>query len=57
MLRRVTMAAVVAVVTTAIIGPAALAQSSDDYSTKQVEYGDDVYGGSRSPARSGGLGQ
>ena len=45
MLRRVTMAAVVAVVTAAIIGPAALAQSSDDYSTKQVEYGDDVYGG------------
>ena len=30
MLRIVTMAAVVAVVTAAIIGPAALAQSSDD---------------------------
>jgi hypothetical protein len=46
MLRRVTMAAVVAVVTAAIIGPAALAQDSgSDYTTKQVEYGDDVYGG------------
>ena len=52
MLRRVTMAAVVAVVTAAIIGPAALAQSSDDYSTKQVEYGDDVYGGTEGGTES-----
>ena len=52
MLRRVTMAAVVAVVTAAIIGPAALAQSSDDYSTKQVEYGDDVYGGAEGGTES-----
>ena len=43
MLRRVTMAAVVAVVAAAMAAPAALAQ--DDYSTTQVEYGDDVYGG------------
>ena len=43
MLRRVTMAAVVAVVAAAMVVPAALAQ--DDYSTTQVEYGDDVYGG------------
>jgi hypothetical protein len=43
MLRRVTMAAVVAVVASAMIVPAALAQ--DDYSTTQVKYGDDVYGG------------
>jgi hypothetical protein len=43
MLRRVTMAAVVAVVAAAMVAPAALAQ--DDYSTTQVEYGDDVYGG------------
>jgi CHRD domain len=43
MLRRVTMAAVVAVVTSAMVVPAALAQ--DDYSTTQVTYGDDVYGG------------
>jgi hypothetical protein len=56
MLRRVTMAAVVAVVTAAIIGPAALAQSSDDYSTKQVEYGDDVYGGTDSGSASGSSG-
>jgi CHRD domain len=53
MLRRVTMAAVVAVVTAAIIGPAALAQDSGDYTTKQVEYGDDVYGGTDSGAASG----
>ena len=52
MLRRVTMAAVVAVVTAAVIGPAALAQSSDDYSTKQVEYGDDVYGGTEGGTES-----
>jgi CHRD domain len=43
MLRRVTMAAVVAVVAAAMAAPAALAQ--DDYSTTQVEYGDDVYSG------------
>ena len=43
MLRRVTMAAVVAVVAAAMVAPAALAQ--DDYNTTQVEYGDDVYGG------------
>jgi hypothetical protein len=47
------MAAVVAVVTAAIIGPAALAQDSGDYTTKQVEYGDDVYGGTDSGAASG----
>jgi hypothetical protein len=37
------MAAVVAVVASAMFVPAALAQ--DDYSTTQVKYGDDVYGG------------
>jgi hypothetical protein len=37
------MAAVVAVVAAAMAAPAALAQ--DDYSTTQVKYGDDVYGG------------
>ena len=56
MLRRVTMAAVVAVVTAAIIGPAAMAQDSGDYTTKQVEYGDDVYGGTDSGAASGSSG-
>ena len=53
MLRRVTMAAVVAVVTAAIIGPAALAQDSGDYTTKQVEYGDDVYSGTDGTTDSG----
>ena len=51
MLRRVTMAAVVAVVATAMVVPAALAQ--DDYNTKQVEYGDDVYGGTDSGNTAG----
>jgi hypothetical protein len=37
------MAAVVAVVAAALVAPAALAQ--DDYGTAQVEYGQDVYGG------------
>jgi hypothetical protein len=54
MLRRVTMAAVVAVVTAAIIGPAALAQDSgSDYTTKQVDYGGDVYGGTEGATDSG----
>ena len=51
MLRRVTMAAVVAVVAAAMVAPAALAQ--DDYSTTQVEYGDDVYGGTDSGNTAG----
>ena len=51
MLRRVTMAAVVAVVAAAMVVPAALAQ--DDYSTTQVEYGDDVYGGTDSGNTAG----
>ena len=59
MLRRVTMAAVVAVVAAAMAAPAALAQ--DDYSTTQVEYGDDVYGGTEgsteTEAATGSAGQ
>jgi hypothetical protein len=51
MLRRVTMAAAVAVVAAAMVVPAALAQ--DDYNTKQVEYGDDVYGGTDSGNTAG----
>jgi hypothetical protein len=51
MLRRVTMAAVVAVVAAAMVVPAALAQ--DDYSTTQVEYGDDVYSGTDSGNTAG----
>ena len=51
MLRRVTMAAVVAVVAAAMVVPAALAQ--DDYNTKQVEYGDDVYSGTDSGNTAG----
>ena len=51
MLRRVTMAAVVAVVAATMAAPAALAQ--DDYGTTQVEYGDDVYGGTEGGTESG----
>jgi hypothetical protein len=51
MLRRVTMAAAVAVVAAAMAAPAALAQ--DDYSTTQVEYGQDVYGGTEGGGESG----
>jgi hypothetical protein len=51
MLRRVTMAAVVAVVAATMVAPAALAQ--DDYGTTQVEYGDDVYGGTEGGTESG----
>jgi len=54
MLRRVTMAAVVAVVAAAMVVPAALAQ--DDYNTKQVEYGDDVYSGTDSGNTAGSTG-
>ena len=50
MLRRVTMAAVLAVVAAAMAAPAALAQ--DDYSTSQVKYGDDVYGGTEGSTES-----
>jgi hypothetical protein len=45
------MAAVVAVVAAAMVAPAALAQ--DDYSTTQVEYGDDVYSGTEGGADAG----
>jgi hypothetical protein len=45
------MAAAVAVVAAAMVMPAALAQ--DDYNTKQVEYGDDVYGGTDSGNTAG----
>src|SRR5215217_6263458 len=54
MLRRVTMAAVVAVVAAAMVVQAALAQ--DDYNTTQVEYGDDVYGGTDSGNTAGSTG-
>src|SRR5919112_3015719 len=54
MLRRVTMAAVVAVVAAVMVVPAALAQ--DDYNTKQVEYGDDLYGGTDSGNTAGSTG-
>jgi hypothetical protein len=54
MLRRVTMAAVIALVTAAMVVPAAMAQ--EDYSTTQVTYGDDVYGGTEEGAASGSSG-
>ena len=45
------MAAVVAVVAATMVAPAALAQ--DDYGTTQVEYVDDVYGGTEGGTESG----
>jgi hypothetical protein len=54
MLRRVTMAAVIALVTAAMVVPAALAQ--DDYSTTQVEYGQDVYSGTEGGTETGASG-
>ena len=46
MLRRIATVALTVVAAAALAAPAALAQASgDDYTTKQVEYGDDVYGG------------
>jgi CHRD domain-containing protein len=45
MLRRMATAALAAAAVAALAVPAALAQEGGDYTTKQVEYGQDVYGG------------
>jgi hypothetical protein len=51
MLRRMATVGLAVVAAAALAAPAALAQASgDDYSTKQVEYGDDVYGGTEQGA-------
>ena len=45
MLRRMATAALAVLAAAALAAPAALAQEGSDYTTQQVEYGDDVYGG------------
>jgi hypothetical protein len=51
MLRRIATVGLALVAAAALAAPAALAQAAgDDYSTKQVEYGDDVYGGTEQGA-------
>jgi hypothetical protein len=53
MLRRTAMVALAVAACAALAAPAALAQEGDDYSTTQVTYGDDVYGGTEESAGSG----
>jgi hypothetical protein len=53
MLRRTAMVALTAAACAALAAPAVLAQEGDDYSTTQVTYGDDVYGGTEEGAGSG----
>jgi CHRD domain/LPXTG cell wall anchor motif len=52
MLRRIATVALTVVAAAALAAPAALAQASGDYTTKQVEYGDDVYSGTEQGATS-----
>jgi CHRD domain/LPXTG cell wall anchor motif len=53
MLRRMATVALTVVAAAALAAPAALAQASgDDYTTKQVEYGGDVYSGTEQGAAS-----
>ena len=53
MLRRIATVALTVVAVATLAAPAALAQASgDDYTTKQVEYGDDVYSGTEQGASS-----
>ena len=53
MLRRIATVALTVVAAAALAAPAALAQASgDDYTTTQVEYGDDVYSGTEQGATS-----
>jgi CHRD domain len=55
MLRRMATVALTVVAAAALAAPAALAQASgDDYTTKQVEYGGDVYSGTEQGATSSG---
>ena len=55
MLRRIATVALTVVAVATLAAPAALAQASgDDYTTKQVEYGDDVYSGTEQGATSSG---
>src|SRR5919201_4016030 len=54
MLRRIATVVLTVVAAAALAAPAALAQASGDYTTKQVEYGDDVYSGTEQGATSSG---
>jgi hypothetical protein len=56
MLRRIATVALTVVAAAALAAPAALAQASGDYTTKQVEYGGDVYSGTEQGATSSGSG-
>jgi hypothetical protein len=58
MLRRMATVGLAVVAAAALAAPAALAQASgDDYSTTQVEYGQDVYGGTEGGAATESSGQ
>jgi hypothetical protein len=58
MLRRMATVGLAVVAAAALAAPAALAQGSgDDYSTTQVEYGQDVYGGTEGGAATESAGQ
>jgi hypothetical protein len=52
MLRRMATVVLTVVAAAALAAPAALAQASGDYTTKQVEYGGDVYSGTEQGATS-----
>jgi CHRD domain len=56
MLRRMATVVLTVVAAAALAAPAALAQASGDYTTKQVEYGGDVYSGTEQGATSSGSG-
>jgi hypothetical protein len=57
MLRRMATAALAVLAAAALATPAALAQEGSDYTTQQVQYGDDVYGGTEGAAATGSAGQ
>jgi CHRD domain len=56
MLRRIATVALTVVAAAALAAPAAQAQASGDYTTKQVEYGGDVYSGTEQGSTSSGSG-
>jgi hypothetical protein len=56
MLRRMATVVLTVVAAAALAAPAALAQASGDYTTTQVEYGDDVYSGTEQGSTSSGSG-
>jgi hypothetical protein len=56
MLRRMATVVLTVVAAAALAAPAALAQTSGDYTTTQVEYGGDVYSGTEQGSTSSGSG-